>query len=255
MRIKLNFKVKGSGKPIIILHGLFGMLDNWNSISNTLAENFSVYTVDQRDHGRSDKSTEFGYESIAEDLKYFCDENDLKEIGIIGHSMGGKSAMTFADRFPEYVKKLMVIDISPKTYDGGHEFILEAILSIPIDTVTSRQEVDELLSRQIKILGIRQFLMKNLSRKNEGGFEWKANFPLLNKHYPDILGMPELRHGNDLETLFISGGKSDYIMPEDHKVIKELYPRARIEIIENAGHWVHAEQPNAIIDKINAFFQ
>lgn len=255
MSINLNFKVKGSGKPILILHGLFGMLDNWNSISNRLAENFSVYTVDQRDHGKSDKSTEFGYEFIAEDLKYFCDENDLKEIGIIGHSMGGKSAMTFADRFPDYVQKLMVIDISPKTYDGGHEFILEAILSIPIESVTSRQEVDELLSRHIKAIGIRQFLMKNLSRKKEGGFEWKANFQLLNKHYPDILGMPELRQGNTLDTLFISGERSDYIIPEDHKLILELYPNARIEVIENAGHWVHAEQPNAIIDKINAFFQ
>lgn len=255
MDIKLNYKVKGSGKPIIILHGLFGMLDNWNSIANKIADEFTVYLVDQRDHGKSTKSKEFGYELVAQDLKYFCNEHGLEKVGLIGHSMGGKSVMTFANTYPDMVGKMMVIDIAPKTYSGGHEYIFDAILSVPIETITKRSEVDEILARSIKELGVRQFLMKNLSRKKEGGFEWKANFQLLYDSYEKISGTSLLGQQSNLETMFIRGEHSDYIQPEDYDLIYDLYPKANIETIQNAGHWVHAEQPDAIIAKINAFFQ
>jgi len=255
MGIKINFKVKGSGKPLIILHGLFGMLDNWNSIGNKLSADYKVYLVDQRDHGRSDKSKEFDYELVAEDLKNFCDDHGLEKIGIIGHSMGGKSAMTFTDRYPSLVSKLMVVDIAPKAYVGGHEYIFEAILSVPIDTITKRSEVDNVLARSIRSLGVRQFLMKNLSRKREGGFEWKANFRLLYDHYHEISAMPQLSQGNDIDAMFLKGEKSNYILPEDHDLIESLYPNATIETIDDAGHWLHAEQPDELIAKVYAFFQ
>lgn len=255
MGVKLNYKVKGSGKPIMILHGLFGMLDNWNSIGNKLAADYTVYLVDQRDHGKSTKSKEFGYELVAEDLKNFCEEHQLNKVGIIGHSMGGKSVMTFAEKYPSLVDKMMILDIAPKRYTGGHEYIFEAILSVPIDKITQRSEVDDILAKSISNLSVRQFLMKNLTRKKEGGFKWKANFKLLYDHYPEIMDLPDLSQKPDLEVIFLKGEKSNYIQQEDHDKIEALYPRATIETIENAGHWLHAEQPDVIIDKIYAFFQ
>lgn len=255
MELQLNYKLKGTGKPIIILHGLFGMLDNWNSIGSELANNFAIYLVDQRDHGRSDKSKEFGYEFVARDLKNLCDKLSLQKIGLIGHSMGGKSAMTFANLYPDMVDKLMVIDIAPKKYEGGHENIFDAILAVPIEEVTTRSAVDGILSKQIDNIGVRQFLMKNLTRKKEGGFEWKANFKLLHDKYENILDIPALRKNSDLEVVFIKGGLSQYIQPEDEALIHSYYPNAEVEIIENAGHWVHAEKPKELLDSIYSFFQ
>lgn len=255
MGIHLNYKLKGSGQPIIILHGLFGMLDNWNSIGNKLADNYTVYLVDQRDHGKSDKSTEFDYDLLAHDLKNFCVEQGLSKVNLIGHSMGGKTAMTFANEYPEMIDKVMIVDITPKTYAGGHELIFEAILGVPIAKITKRSEVDELLSTKIKNLGVRQFLMKNLNRKKEGGFEWKANFQLLHDSYENIKGMPSLRKDSDLDILFIKGEMSDYITADDESRIKEYFPKAQIETIPNAGHWVHAEKPKELLDRIYSFFQ
>jgi len=255
MDIHLNFKTKGAGKPIIILHGLFGMLDNWNSIGGKLEQQYTVYMVDQRDHGRSDKSTEFGYELLAHDLKNFCDQQGLEKVNLIGHSMGGKTAMTFANIYPEMVDKLMVVDIAPKEYTGGHEFIFDAILSVPIDEVTERSEVDDILSKTIKQIGVRQFLMKNLSRKKEGGFEWKANFQLLHDSYDKIKGMPQIIKGIDIETMFLRGELSDYISQEDDILIKEYFPKAQVKTISGAGHWVHAEKPKELLDSIYSFFQ
>ncbi len=253
--MNLNFKLKGTGKPIIILHGLFGMLDNWNTIGSQLAKMYAIYLVDQRDHGRSSKSTEFGYELLARDLKLFCDEHGLTKIGLIGHSMGGKTAMTFANHYPDLVDKLMVVDIAPKKYDGGHEDIFEAILGIPIEDITTRSEVDDLLSVNITNLGVRQFLMKNLTRKKEGGFEWKANFQLLYDSYNEIMDIPEITTKSDIETLFIRGELSNYIQEADEQLIKEYYPKAKIETISGAGHWVHAEKPIELLDSIHSFFQ
>lgn len=255
MDLHLNHKTKGTGKPLIILHGLFGMLDNWNSIGSQLANNYTIYLVDQRDHGRSDKSTEFGYELLAEDLKIFCDQQGLKKVSLIGHSMGGKTAMIFADLYPDMIDKMMVVDIAPKSYAGGHEYIFEAILNVPIDEISKRSEVDELLSTHIENLGVRQFLMKNLTRKKEGGFEWKANFQLLFDSYEEIKGIPILKKNNNQDILFIKGEKSDYILPEDEELIREYYPSARIEIIKDAGHWVHAQKPKELLDSIYSFFQ
>jgi len=255
MEVRLNYKTKGQGKPLIILHGLFGMLDNWNSIGNQLASKYAIYLVDQRDHGRSDKSTEFDYVLLAQDLKLFCAQQGLHKVNLMGHSMGGKTAMTFADLYPEMVDKLMVIDIAPKTYDGGHEYIFEAILNIPINKVSKRSEVDELLSPYIKNTGVRLFLMKNLTRKKEGGFEWKANFKLLSESYDKIKGTPPLQESTGLNILFIKGEKSDYISMEDELLIKNYYPKAQIKTIPGAGHWVHAEKPNELLDSIYSFFQ
>jgi len=255
MEVHLNYKSKGTGKPIIILHGLFGMLDNWNSIGSQLANNYAIYLVDQRDHGRSSKSTEFGYELLAKDLKLFCDQHGLEKVNLIGHSMGGKTAMTFANAYPEVVEKVMIVDIAPKIYAGGHELIFEAILGVPIDEITKRSEVDELLSIHIKNLGVRQFLMKNLTRKKEGGFEWKANFRLLFDSYEQIKGIPSLEKNSGLDVLFIKGEMSNYITKEDEPLIKEYFPNARIETINSAGHWVHAEKPKELLDSIYSFFQ
>ena len=183
MDIQLNFRTKGTGKPIIILHGLFGMLDNWNSIGNKLAQQYAIYLVDQRDHGRSSKSTEFDYELLAHDLKIFCEDQGLEKVNLIGHSMGGKTAMMFANNYPDMTGKVMVVDIAPKEYAGGHEYIFDAILGVHIENMSKRSEVDDLLSASIKQVGVRQFLMKNLIRNKEGVFEWKANFQLLQNSY------------------------------------------------------------------------
>jgi esterase len=252
--LTLNYKEFGQGQPIIILHGLFGMLDNWQTISKQLGEHYGVYAIDQRNHGRSPHTDDIDYQILSEDLRQFMQAHWIYKAVIIGHSMGGKTAMQFALDNPDMVEKLIVIDIAPKAYKGGHELYFESIRSIDLATVTSRNEVEEHLKINVTDFGTRQFLMKNLHRNEEDNrFEWKINFDALYNNYQKILGNIE-GETFEGETLFIRGAKSNYIA-ENEPVIGTYFPNATIQTIEDAGHWVHADQPKRLLASILTFLQ
>lgn len=249
----LNYKVFGSGEPIIILHGLFGTLDNWQTIAKKLADQYMVYIVDQRNHGRSPHVEGHNYKVMAEDLASFMEENWIHHAHVIGHSMGGKTAMQFAVDFPDMLDKLVVVDIAPKKYKGGHQTIFEALLSVNLEQVQERKEVETQLSKYIDDVGVRLFLMKNLSRKKEGGFAWKMNLQEIYINYSNILDEIIIDPAVSNETLFVNGGKSAYVSLEDQAFIKTCFTHVQFQTIADAGHWVHAEQPQALIHCLNSF--
>lgn len=252
--MKLNYKKLGEGEPLIILHGLFGMLDNWFTLGKKFAEDFTVYLIDLRNHGQSPHSDEWNYKVMSDDLLEFFIEHNLSKASIIGHSMGGKTAMHFAGEHRERVKKLVVVDIAPRHYPIHHDTILEALLSIDLENLKSRNEADEVLSKYIPDFGTKQFLLKNLTRKeNENTkFEWKFNLPVIAKNIHEV-GV-ETTGGVAAPTLFIKAEKSDYINLNDEAEIKKLYPNSEIVSI-NSGHWVHAEKPEEFYNSVLKFLK
>lgn len=250
----LNHKIYGQGDPIVILHGLFGMLDNWQTVAKKLAEEYMVILVDQRDHGKSKHTDEFNYQVLAEDLREFLEENWIHSCHIIGHSMGGKTAMQFSALNADMIEKMIIVDIGPKAYKPGHEIIFKALLEVPIDKVESRKEVENVISKYIDDAGVRLFLMKNLKRKKEGGFQWKMNLGLLYQEYAHIIAAIETNEPIDVDTLFIYGSKSHYIIPSEIDDIKSIYPNSRFEEME-AGHWIHAEKPDELVALVKEFLE
>lgn len=236
----------GAGQPLIILHGLFGSSDNWLSTGKILSENYEVYMVDQRNHGQSPHSDEFNYPAMAADLKHFIKTNAIPNPIIIGHSMGGKVAMEYAIQNTADWDKLVVVDIAPKSYPVHHDAILEGLNSLNLEELRSRSDADRHLAQFVPEIGVRQFLLKNLSRTNEG-FEWKINLPVITSNIETIGAATSSNNTTDKEVLFINGALSNYVKHEDHKLIKEIFTNAQIASVENAGHWVHAEKTEEFI--------
>lgn len=251
--MQLNFKSTGQGEPLIILHGLFGMLDNWQSVARALENHFTLYLVDQRNHGKSPHLDEHSYKLMASDLREFMLQQGIPQSNLLGHSMGGKTAMQFALDYPEMVTKLIVVDMGIKQYEGGHDTIFEALKSVELNVITNRQEADVQLSKYIQSIGVKQFLLKNLTREPDGSYHWKFNLKALSENYDNILSSINSEIPFEGETLFIRGSLSDYIPDADWEAITKLFPMAKLETIQNAGHWVHAEQPEALISAIRQF--
>lgn len=252
--MKLNFKVFGdSGTPIIILHGLLGSLDNWQSFAKKLSEQFTVYIVDQRNHGKSPHSDHHNYDLMQADLLEFMDDQGIDKANIIGHSMGGKTAMEFTLRHPERVNKLIVADIAPKKYPRGHDEIFKALFEVPVDKIESRNEAEKVMEKYIPQRGVRLFLMKNLDRKGSSNqFEWKMNLEALWKDY-DNISSATFEGVFDGPVLFLKGEKSPYIQASDIDQIHKLFPQAIVKTIPNAGHWVHADSPRAFMENVLMF--
>ncbi|HFA51980.1 MAG TPA: alpha/beta fold hydrolase [Bacteroidetes bacterium] len=253
--MQLNYKEFGQGQPIIILHGLFGMLDNWQTIAKKLAEDYSVYILDQRNHGRSPHADEHDYTCMAEDLRIFMEDHWIYKAHIMGHSMGGKTAMQFALDFPDMVDKLIVVDISPKAYPGGHHQIFEALLSLDLNKIKNRKQADAHLAKTISDPAIRLFLMKNLTRDKKGGYKLKMNLPVIFKHYKDILAPIDSTGTFDGPALFIRGGNSKHMEDGDEVLIKKMFPAAVIKTVKGAGHWVHAEAPAELLSLVKNFLR
>lgn len=252
--ITLNYKQYGeTGPAIIILHGLFGMLDNWQTIAKKLDDQYRVFLVDQRNHGRSPHTADFTYPILAEDIRDFITYHEIDNPILIGHSMGGKTVMESLKLFPGSIHKAIVVDIAPKQYKGGHEVLFEALLGIDLTDADSRKEVQVQLAEKVKDQGVLLFLMKNLTRKPEGGYQWKANFASLQENYQHILSTIEFETPVDVETLFIRGEDSGYIQIEDKEVIRANFNKVSIQTVENAGHWVHAQNPTKLLELIHAF--
>jgi len=256
MKPILNYKIIGQGTPIIILHGLFGMLDNWSNMAKKLeAAGYMVILIDQRDHGRSAHTHDFSYPLLANDLYQFMEDNWIHDAILIGHSMGGKTSLQFVTEHESMISKLVIIDIGIKKYKGGHQDVFEALFAVDIEKIQGRDEAQAVLMHHLNDLGTVQFLMKNLTRRKEGGFEWKMNLSLLFEKYENILEKIHYQAASVTDTLFIKGGKSDYILDEDWPDITEMLPNAKIKTIEDAGHWVHVDQPDELFDTIIDFIR
>lgn len=247
MSFQLNHKIMGQGEPILILHGLFGMLDNWQSMGKRLADaGYMVILLDQRDHGRSPHTDQFSYDVLAEDLRHFMEENWIYKATLLGHSMGGKTALTFLSGHEDMVSRLLVVDMGIKQYQGGHQDVFEALQAVPLNTLSSREEAELILTEHLADQGVVQFLLKNLTRKKEGGFAWKMNLALLFKEYRHILAPVTFDHPVSVPVCFIRGEKSDYILDADMPAIRKVLPSASFTTIPAAGHWVHADQPDEL---------
>jgi pimeloyl-ACP methyl ester carboxylesterase len=220
------------------------MSDNWKTLGVQFAsEGFEVHILDLRNHGRSFHSDEFSYELMVQDIVQYCKDNQLNNINIIGHSMGGKTAMLLAARYPELVDKLIVADIGPKYYAPHHQDILAGLNAVDFTLKPSRIEVEAILSKYIPDFGTRQFLLKSLYWQEPGQLAFRFNLAVFNTKITEI-GVPlPLELSFEEPTLFIRGGNSDYILDADVPAIKEQFPNARIETIPNVGHWLHAENP------------
>ena len=252
--MKLFHREFGQGQPMVILHGIFGSSDNWLTQAKLFASHYHVYTVDQRNHGQSPHSDEFSYPLMAEDLHEFIDAHQMNNPIVIGHSMGGKVAMNFALAYPDRLQKLIVVDIAPKPYNLEHYIILDGLKAIPIQQITSRNEADEILARFVPEADVRQFLLKNLQRKPEGGFAWKLNLPVIDKNMNKI-GLDLQYPGKfDKPTLFVRGGKSKYVLDEDMKRIKEIFSNAELATLDT-GHWVQAEKPQEFVKTVEEWLQ
>lgn len=240
--MKLFFREAGQGDPMIILHGLFGSSDNWYTLSKLFAAHFRVFTIDQRNHGQSPHSAGHDYKLLTEDLEEFVKEHALNKPVILGHSMGGKTAMNFAIKDPGKTGKLIVVDIMPKVNILKHDNILEGMKSLDLAKLQSRSEAEQILSKQIPNADERQFIMKNLARNDQQGFEWKINLAALDEN---IERMGEgLQYSGQYTgpTLFIKGAKSGYYRPGDESAVATYFPNAKW-VTMDTGHWVQAEKP------------
>jgi esterase len=253
----LNYKKIGdSGKPLVVLHGVFGLLDNWLSISKSISDQgYQLYLVDQRNHGRSPHEEPMDYPTFAADLKDFISQQKLENPILIGHSMGGKSVMQYAVSNPETFEKLVVVDIAPRPYPVHHTQLLEGLNEIPLDKITNRNEADEILQEYEPSLAVRQFVLKNLYRKEEGGFGWRFNLPVLTSSMKNIGAAIAYSVPVQSPTLFMRGEKSNYIKDEDWEEILQIFPNAQLKTIAGAGHWIQAEQPQAFLNCLLEFLQ
>src|SRR5882672_12290911 len=249
----LHFRSYGQGPQLIILHGLFGSLDNWHAMSERLSSRFQVFAVDQRNHGQSPHSSEMDYKLMARDLAEFMQTHHLAEAHILGHSMGGKTAMQFAFLYPGYVRRLVVVDIAPRAYAPRHKQILEAMLSLGLAHFTDRKQIEKALEPQIPELALRRFLIKSVARLPSGGFGWKLNLAGINNNYEKLNAELTWDQVFDKPTLFIRGEKSDYIRESDVALIQRLFRAAEFRTIKGAGHWVHADAPEVFVSVVLDF--
>jgi len=245
--MQLHFKQLGHGEPLVLLHGLFGSADNWFGVAPKLAEKFHVYTLDLRNHGLSPHSDMMDYPLMAADVEKFFTAHHLETACVIGHSMGGKVAMQFALDFPARVKKLIVVDMAPRAYAPSHDNILAALQSLDLESLQTRPQAEEALAAEIPSLNLRRFLLKNLGRDDHGKFFWKMNLRGLAKNYPRLGEVLGARTPFTGPTLFIRGGKSNYIAAADEAEIRRLFPAVDIQTIPKAGHWVHADAPDDFV--------
>ena len=251
----LHSTIKGEGIPLLILHGYFGMSDNWKSLGNQFSEDYQVHLIDQRNHGRSFHEDDFNYEVLVEDLYNYIQFHQLERVDIIGHSMGGKTAMLFAVTYPDLVAKLIVVDISPRQYQPHHNAILAGLNSIDFSIQNTRTLVDKKLTELIPEFGVRQFLLKNVFWKEKGQLAYRFNLESLTDNNPEVGEALPPFTVFEKETLFLKGDKSNYITENEEPIIDAHFPNSKIVEIKNAGHWLHAENPKQFYNEVCGFLK
>lgn len=252
-RVRLHYREYGHGDPLVILHGLCGSLDNWHVISRRLASRHHVFAVDQRNHGQSPHSGEMNYARMAEDLfQLFC-ERSIANALVMGHSMGGKTAMQFALAFSGKVARLIVVDIAPRAYEPAHRQVLASLLSVDLKSFPTRKAVEAAVAAAVPDPLVRGFLLKNLIRDKTGSFRWRINLQNILENYSFLNAAIESNRPFEKPALFIRGGRSDFIQDRDEAAIRGLFPGAEICTIREAGHWVQADAPDALVDCVERF--
>lgn len=253
--MKLYYKEIGQGEPVLFLHGLFGMSDNWQTFAKRVADmGFRSILIDQRDHGRSPWTNEFNYGVLANDILELCDQSGLDKYSILGHSMGGKTAMSVAKHVESRIEKLIIVDVAPKRYLPGHEEIFAALHALPLTKAQNRNELYELLKIKLDDEMVVQFLMKNIQRDTDGqGFSLKFNVSLLEREYDNIIDDVYINEVITTKTLFCRGDRSPYILEKDYDKIHQIFQNAIIETIPEAGHWVQADQPDLLFNSVSEF--
>jgi len=251
--MKLHHQIVGSGKPLVILHGLFGSSDNWRSLAKQLAKKIQVIMVDLRNHGKSPHSPAQNYQLMADDLAELLDDLSLRKVDIIGHSVGGKVAMAFAQHHQSRVNKLMVVDIAPRQYESDHNKIFEALLAVDLSQYSKRSEVDKALSQALPDRAVRLFLLMNLELTGDN-LTWRINLPALFENTPQFLEPVCLDEKITVPSCFIRGGRSLYVQEADKVLIGTTFPNSEIVTIDQAGHWVHVDAPQEFLAKVTEFF-
>ncbi|MFW5754800.1 MAG: alpha/beta fold hydrolase [Marinilabiliaceae bacterium] len=265
--MELFYREKGTGpQSLIIIHGLYGASDNWMSFAGSFEEDFRVIMIDQRNHGKSPHSEEHTYEAMVSDLWELMQNLKIEKAVLLGHSMGGKTAMRFCLEHPEKVEKLIVADIAPKSYaafsnyaeaTADHQKIIETLSALEPSKFEDRNEIDKALKTSFPSKQLRAFMMKNLERTKEGHYQWKINLQALKNNIGEIMnGFSDLSVNPQQqlpESIFIKGEKSPYIHEDDHLVINKFFPGAQIVTIPDSGHWIHAEQPELFIKTVKYF--
>lgn len=254
----LHSKIYGQEQtttPLLVFHGLFGMLDNWGSFGKEMGEFFPVHLIDLRNHGKSFHSIEMSHDDLAHDILHYMDFHNLQKVNLLGHSLGGKAVMQFAIKYPLKVEKLIVVDIAPKAYPPHHQGIIKALESVDFERANTRKEVEEILKQYIPETSVIQFLAKNLYWTDDKKLNWRFNLKTLSEKYSQFVSNA-IKFGIFTgETLFISGAKSNYILPQDEFSIKQQFPNSSIVTIKNAGHWVQAENPTDFNQVVKDFLQ
>jgi pimeloyl-ACP methyl ester carboxylesterase len=253
--MKLNFQEFGDGRPLVILHGLFGSSDNWQSLAKRLGQRFHVFVLDQRNHGNSPHSADVSYPAMAEDVRQFLEEKQLAEVSLLGHSMGGKVAMQCALTFPDRIDKLAVVDIAPKRYSRSHDYIFAAVQDIIPALYPTRSAIDTVLAASIPDAATRQFLLKNIATQSDGTLDWKINWAALQQNYPALLDDIPVNGIFSKPVLFLRGGRSHYVEDSDWPRVLARFPNAHLSTIPKADHWVHADAPNEFLQSTLSFLE
>lgn len=252
--MKLNHRTIGTGKPVLILHGLFGSSDNWQTFGKQLAQNgFKAVLIDLRNHGLSPHDDEFTFNVMAGDVKELMEAEGLSGAVVMGHSLGGKTAMKLAELYPDLLSALIVVDIAPRRYEVHHREILDALLSVNFDTVRTRVDAEEILKKGIPDTGTRQFLMKNLYWIEKDQLAWRFNLKILNEKIENVGERIKFAPPFSKPTLFIKGESSNYIGYEDEREIFELFSSVVVKTAPGAGHWVHADNPAWLLEEVVSF--
>lgn len=254
--MKLFFRKSGNGRPLVILHGLFGISDNWAGLAKQWSQDFTVYAVDLRNHGQSPHSEEWDYAAMAEDIIELLGDEKLHDVTLLGHSMGGKVGMRLAIDYPTALSKLVVVDIAPRQSPPNNTEVVRALQQVNLDTLTSRKDAEATLRPLLHDEGTIQFLLKNLYWKETNGekrLDWRFNLDVIGRKLDEVYAATSPETVCETETLFIRGGRSHYIMPEDEADIAATFPNSTIETVEGAGHWVHADKPQEVYALVRDF--
>lgn len=251
--MKLHFRSYGEGFPVIILHGLFGTLDNWYTVSKKLADTYRVFALDLRNHGRSPHHRSHTYDDLANDLYFFMHEQNIDSAHLLGHSMGGTAAMQFTAQRPDMVDRLIVVDMAPRDYTPRHDELFNAFDAIDPWQFSRRNEIDEALERYLPDNAVRQYLLKNITRGGDNRFTWKFNLKAIRENYQSVISGPDIEGTISHPVLFIKGERSSYITGDDERRIANLFPNAEIKTIPDAGHWVHSDAPQLFLDAVRSF--
>ncbi|AMO55360.1 acyl-CoA esterase [Endozoicomonas montiporae] len=254
--MKLYSRSQGQGSNLISIHGLFGSLENLGGINRRLAESYCVHGIDVRNHGRSQHTSSMSYSEMAADLIEYMDDQSIGQAHLLGHSMGGKIVMEAVLHYPERVRKVAVLDIAPVTYNvRRHDDVFAGLKAINLQALTKRNDADALLAQYIPEVDIRQFLLKNLYRKQDGMFDWRMNLAVIEQSYEAILSGQQTETPFSGDILFLKGSDSDYILPEHRDEVVRLFPKARLRSIHGTGHWLHAEKPDLVTNALIRFFE